>query len=670
VSEQHDEEETLGELIPLPARDVLPADDEDLPTITVTGVRPLIAPRHTWRPWLRDRGFDLLWRGYSVLFWALRGWRYFGHSHRGLATVVLAWRAWLRNEVDALMLARLATSVIDSPAAAGSTYNNLAPRHDRIRRWRRGITLAAVLLFALAGLLLWRRTGWLGTVPAAALVLVLLGVIGDRDRTAVGSPAPLANVLTGDELVAAFVDAKIEKMKPEDPPVVYGIPHAVDNGFEAQVELPGGVTFRAVMKAHESLAGRLHVPTTHLVLDPLPDIDASVIGVFVARDDPQKLPLPVWPLLEAGTNDVFRPAPMAWDMRLRPVLLPLIYGHILVAGLMRRGKTTTLRAIALAILNDVRALLAVFDFAGRGDWEPFRDFTARPIESDGATAAHRLYEHLCWLEAERERRKAVLRTVNPSQIHPKIARKVRPYFTLLDEVHVALTDRTPITVPGRRQPVALGVLIEEKLARIMQLGPGEGLYVVLATQKPDEDTLPPAIRELCHVRVAHKLNTYYASNAVLGSTAKRLGYDAAELDGSPGLALIFASATEISEPVMVKARFPNIGKDLAEAILDRLAERRLTLEPAPADDPAPAHPGPALPPVPGIVARALDMWPGDQAAIHLDQLAGLLATTARPLAADLRAAKVPVEQVNVKRDGEWVNRSGVYLAKLKAVATR
>ena len=75
---------------------------------------------------------------------------------------------------------------------------------------------------------------------------------------------------------------------------------------------------------------------------------------------------------------------------------------------------------------------------------------------------------------------------------------------------------------------AYGAQIIDDLAYVERLGRALGIIIVLATQRPDNDALPPKIRDLATVRFCLKVPDQVSNDMILGTGAYQAGYRASE----------------------------------------------------------------------------------------------------------------------------------------------
>jgi S-DNA-T family DNA segregation ATPase FtsK/SpoIIIE len=98
---------------------------------------------------------------------------------------------------------------------------------------------------------------------------------------------------------------------------------------------------------------------------------------------------------------------------------------------------------------------------------------------------------------------------------------------IVDEVHIALEDRTPVVVQGKK--LTVGEQIGELLTWLAKKAPAAGLVLVLATQRPDSNTIPSKLRAVLGSRFALRVMDWRDSNIVLGEQMNTRGYDSSRL---------------------------------------------------------------------------------------------------------------------------------------------
>src|SRR5262249_43666244 len=98
---------------------------------------------------------------------------------------------------------------------------------------------------------------------------------------------------------------------------------------------------------------------------------------------------------------------------------------------------------------------------------------------------------------------------------------------IIDEVQVFLENPTRQQVGGKK--TTLGEYIADLLTYLVRKGPAAGIVVILATQRPDSNTIPSRLRAVLGSRFALRVMDWRDSNIVLGEQMNTRGYDASTL---------------------------------------------------------------------------------------------------------------------------------------------
>ena len=98
---------------------------------------------------------------------------------------------------------------------------------------------------------------------------------------------------------------------------------------------------------------------------------------------------------------------------------------------------------------------------------------------------------------------------------------------IIDEVQVFLENPTAQRIGGKK--ITLGEYIADLLTYLARKGPAAGVVVILATQRPDSDTIPSRLRAVLGSRFALRVMDWRDSNIVLGEQMNTRGFDASTL---------------------------------------------------------------------------------------------------------------------------------------------
>ena len=190
-----------------------------------------------------------------------------------------------------------------------------------------------------------------------------------------------------------------------------------------------------------------------------------------------------------------------------------------------QGKTTTVRVLNCGAALDVVCDLWIHELAGAGDLEPLAQVCHRYVSGLDDEAIAYVAESVRLLRAEVDRRGPALKAL-PREARPdgKLTRelaaqrqlRLRPIAATFDEIQNAIMHPT------------YGAQIAEGLAYVERLGRKLGIFLILSTQRPDGDALPPKIRDLATVRFCLKVPDQVSNDMILGTGAYKAGYRASE----------------------------------------------------------------------------------------------------------------------------------------------
>jgi len=457
-------------------------------------------------------------------------WRLLGAVARGAVVAVRAWRRWI--------------TVRDFREAAEQA-EKLADKFTEIRaltlfRWK--ITAAACVLVVAAGLVVHLVYGdrplWIAsTLGAAALAVVGRRKDGSPGRRPVlAGPRTLTWTMDPQVLVDAFRDARLIG-KDESLRLVERATR-VGEGWAVTVDLPATRKATDVIKNREALASALAVDELQLTVERVRGNGghAGRVALWVADSDPYDRPPARTPLLGVQRWDAWRPVPFGRDARDRRVDLPLVWTSLLIGAIPRQGKTFAARVATAGLILDPHTRLYVADFKAGKDWDAAAQVAHRFQSGDEPTHANTLITWLTELISDvqgRYRRMRDLddRTCPESKVTPELSREPSlgmPITAIVvDEVQVPLQDRTPISVEGKRLPA--GEYIGELLTWLAKKGPAAGIVLILATQRPDSQTIPSGLRAVLGSRFALRVMDWRDSNIVLGEQMNTRGYDSSRL---------------------------------------------------------------------------------------------------------------------------------------------
>jgi len=457
-------------------------------------------------------------------------WRLLSAVMRGLVVAGRAWRRWV--------------TVRDFREAAEQA-EKLADKFTDIRelalfRWKiTGLVAGlAVVVLLLARLAYGDRPLWM-IVAAASLTLAVLGRRKDGSpgrRPVLAGPRTLTWTMDPQVLVDAFRDAKLIG-KDETLRLVERATR-VGDGWAITVDLPATRKAADVIKQREALASALAVDELQLVVERVRGNGghAGRVALWAADSDPYARPPVRTPLLRAERWDAWRPVPFGHDARDRRISLPLVWTSLLVGAIPRQGKTFAARTAVAGLILDPHVRLYVADFKAGKDWAAAAQVAHRFMAGDDTEHILTLVTWLTELVTDVQGRYRRMRHLDDgicpeSKITAELSRDsslAMPITAVVvDEVQVPLESRALMTVDGKKLPA--GEYAGELLTWLAKKGPAAGIVLVLATQRPDSQTIPSGLRAVLGSRFALRVMDWRDSNIVLGEQMNTRGYDSSRL---------------------------------------------------------------------------------------------------------------------------------------------
>jgi S-DNA-T family DNA segregation ATPase FtsK/SpoIIIE len=458
-------------------------------------------------------------------------------------------------------------------------YVKLSQQRLERARWRTFLVITAVLLLALGAGLLALAPPWSRALATAAIVagLVWRGSSQDRpllDRAVV--PHRVAK-LTSEHIIRALGSlglAGINKaLAPGGGGITFPAPITKDGpGWRADVDLPYGVTVVDIMERRERLASGLRRPLGCVWPEPTHDQHAGRLVLWVGYEDMNKTRQAPWPLLKSGHGDVFKPLPFGTDQRGRVVTITLIFESMLIGAIPRQGKTMAMRVLLLGVALDPHVQMRVYELKGTGDLAALEKVAHEygigqhddTIAALVATLRQLMHEEL----PRRTRTIAGLpRDLAPeNKVTPDLAAKkslgLAPIVLAVDECQELFT-----------HPL-YGSEAAELCLRLIKLGPAVGIIIVLATQRPDRDSLPTGISANAGVRFCLRVMDQISNDMILGTSRykggvratqfgvkdKGIGYLVGATD-DPQITRTFYIDGPTSEKVADRARAARLARD-------------------------------------------------------------------------------------------------------------
>lgn len=492
------------------------------------------AKRMPVRPdWMRSKsGFidGATWMagyaGHTVAFHLLRTPVYSGRlvlrSPRGVSRTLSGLGRWVRDAES------LPLRAAEAQRENTGEWLKLSKQRDRRVRWRGLCTLAGapLVLAMLAYLAFFSPTMLQVTALAGATVVFgLLGAPADKPLSNRAVVKTEVAKLTGDIVVKAMASIGISQISSEVnkgrdgirfvSPIVREGP-----GWRADIDLPLGVTVADVVERRSRLASGLRRPVGCVWPDADPDEHEGRLILWVGDRDLSKTGIVKWQLEKAARHDIFKRNPFGNDPRGRGQSVPMVQHNILLGSQPGQGKTSAVRVLACGAVLDPSVEMWIHELKGTGDLDPLEGCSHRfvsGIDDDSiAYAANSLKK----LREEVMRRagaiKKLPRDLCPDkritrEIADKRSLKLWPLVGIFDECQNLFAHPT------------YGKQAGEDAEFIIKVGRALGVILVLATQRPDKDSLPTGISGNVSIRFCLKVAGQVENDMILGTSAYKNG---------------------------------------------------------------------------------------------------------------------------------------------------
>jgi S-DNA-T family DNA segregation ATPase FtsK/SpoIIIE len=649
-------------VIPLP-REGAPVDPPDEPVGRHQQRRPI---RPAWLLSKRDAVAAVRWTAsqaaYALAFHGLRLPKYAGktvtYAPIGAVRTVGRLLRWAMAEDGNYALRQAAASNNDPQA-----WLRLDMQRERQSRWRWSLLavglVAAVVAIALAWPVLPAWVQWL-IVAAAVLAFARAGRSADRPITDRVTEAKAYRKLTAELVRRALMSvqlAAINSAVAKDPNAI-SFPveiHRDGPGHLAIVDLPFGVEAADVCARRGRLASGLRLPLDQVWPEPAPG-HTGRLALWVGHEPASRMRQPAWPLIRDGVVDVFKPFPFATDPRMNAIDAELIFRNWLDGGQPGSGKSFALRLKVLAAALDARAELRGYELKGVGDFEvlaPVLTEYGNGFDDDTLARCAAMFD---WLYDECERRAkriahyARLGKAPENKVTPELASLkgsgLHPLVVFVDEIQELFLSR-------------FGKQVAEIAEKVIKLGRALGVILLLGTQIPDRDSLPPGITRNVSTRFCLSVADQVANDMILGTSAYKSGYRAT----------VFEPVTEAGWGILAGMGKPGARRSFYVNTTDaaKVVARAIALRVKAGTLPDPAvqerESGPAY----DVLADVATVWPADEDAVWNETLIERL-TDYRPdvyagwkpaqLTAALGTHGVKVGQIGRRIDGKAVTRRG------------
>ncbi|MFJ9749571.1 hypothetical protein [Streptomyces chartreusis] len=344
------------------------------------------------------------------------------------------------------------------------------------------------------------------------------------------------------DLVTALVKAGIITEGQRDETHLAGVIQPSGPGWTATVELPRGVKASAAISRVEDLASAMRIKKTRIEMS-VDTSDEGHEGRFVLwvadEDNPYGTAKNPSELITAERWDFWQQGvPLGADARRGRHTLHLIWFSLLIGGLMGYGKSYLARLVAAAAALDPTVRIVVITGKTAPDWAPLRHIAHRWIAGASPEIIREVLDVIAGtIEEMQDRGTALDRlyeedpdSVPEGKITPDLAKKgMGPVLLVVDELQELLDGAALVQVPvdEDRDPEAGGRgktrsgrdLMVEGLARYVRVTRFVGGMGVFITQRPDADSVPTKLREVCAKRASYRVKGDRSAKMVLGDDA-------------------------------------------------------------------------------------------------------------------------------------------------------
>lgn len=296
-------------------------------------------------------------------------------------------------------------------------------------------------------------------------------------------------------------------------------------GYRAELDLPYGVTAVDVMDKRAELASGLRRPLGCVWPEPVYDEHSGRLVIWVGREEMRRMPKASWPLAKGGAFDVFKPIPFGTDQRGRTVSVLLPENNVLIGALPGGGKSFSAQPLVYGAALDPSTVTWSVNLKGDGFHKNMKAFADRYLDGiDDATIGAAL-DLLRELKAEVIRRTKVFKNLPPSinpdgKINAAIAHKRSLGLPLL----VCMIDEIQNLFAHKQFGDEAGELAEF----VIKVGRSLGVVLVLATQRPDKDSVPTGVSANVSVRFCLRVMGQMENDMILGTSAYKNGIRATQ----------------------------------------------------------------------------------------------------------------------------------------------
>ena len=295
-------------------------------------------------------------------------------------------------------------------------------------------------------------------------------------------------------------------------------------------DLPPGVTAGDVSDKRAELASGLRRPLGCVWPDTEHKRHPGALSLFVSDEDMTTAEQPAWPLLKRGVVDLFRAQLIGYDPRGRAVLVTLMFVSGIIGSLPRMGKTFLLRLLLLICALDPRCEIHAYDLKGTGDFSPLRPVAHRYRAGDDDEDIEYLLADLEEMHLDLRRRRNVLREY--AEKYPELCPENKITTEMASDPRLGLHPVALALDECQRafEHKLYGARIQEITEDVARRGPALGFIILLATQRVDAKSIPPAISANAVLRWCLKVMGQIENDMVMGTSAYKSGIRATMFD--------------------------------------------------------------------------------------------------------------------------------------------
>lgn len=533
-------------------------------------------------------------------------------------------------------------------------YLRLIEHRNRHVKHRLPVFVVGMLTVGGACAAAWYLLPWYVQTPLWLATLTGLARVGrpaDRPITDIAVSVTRYQRLTAERVREALCSIGVPGLKDPRRITFPQEIHRDGPGQLARVNLPPGVEAIEVCQRRGKLSSALRLPIDQVWLSGGPD-HSGQLDIWVGYEPASKMKPPKWELLKDGARtSVFEPVSFGADQRQRPVAAPLFARNWLIGGMPGSGKSYAARALAMTAALDPFVEFRIAEFKGTGDFGDFEPLCAEyvcGVDDEALAAGARILE---WGLAEAERRGRRIKKERErgrapeGKVTPELAYEpgsgLHPIVIVLDEVHELFLAHKEAA---------------EAAERLIKRGRALAIIVILATQIPDKDSLPPGITRCVNMRWCLAVQDQVANDMVLGTGAYKRGVTATsfrpEIDAGWGM------VTGLKEPTAVRSFYPT--EEERKKIMNRALQLRGGNIPRTEDDEVKVD----------ILVDVIQVWPAGSNGIHWQELAELLREHRPELYSDITPESVSSLLRGLGVPSEDVKRGGKVLKGCKRVAVQ